>query len=110
MNSWKVVKIYQDNSGKEPYTIWIQSLKEQTTKARIQQRIRRIELGNFGDCKLLKQGVWELRLDFGSGYRIYYGEDGSKIVILLCAGNKKTQQKDIEKAIQYWTEYKRDLS
>jgi putative addiction module killer protein len=106
MISDKTVKIYQDSSGKEPYRIWIRTFTDMTTKARIQQRIRRLEMGNFGDCKFVGLGVWELRLDFGPGYRVYYAEEGNKIIILLCGGNKKTQQRDIEKAQFYWQEYK----
>jgi putative addiction module killer protein len=108
MTSNRTVKIYKDVFGNEPFTLWIQSIKDKAVKARIQQRIRRIELGNFGDHKLLSQGVWELKLDFGPGYRVYYGEDNHKIVILICGGDKKLQQNDIEKAKQYWREYKKD--
>ncbi|ARN84834.1 type II toxin-antitoxin system RelE/ParE family toxin [Candidatus Nucleicultrix amoebiphila] len=101
----KIVKIYQDETGHEPYIEWLDALKDKTTKSRIQQRIRRITLGNSGDHHSVGQGVSELRLDFGPGYRIYYGEQGNKIVILLCGGNKKTQARDIEKAQSYWKEY-----
>ncbi len=104
--SVRVVKIYQDSIGKEPYTSWIQSLKDARTKARIQQRIRRLELGHFGDHKSLGQGIWELKLDFGPGFRIYYAEEASEIVILLCGGDKKSQERDIEKAKAFWKEYK----
>ncbi|MGK0299089.1 MAG: putative addiction module killer protein [Gammaproteobacteria bacterium] len=69
-------------------------------------RLRRIEQGNYGDCKNIQDGVSELRLFFGSGYRIYFGENGNSLVVLLCAGDKSTQQKDIQKALKYWNEYK----
>jgi putative addiction module killer protein len=100
------VEIYSDRCGKEPYTNWIDSLKDPTTKARIEQRISRMENGNFGDHASVGMGVWELRLDFGPGYRVYYALENAQIVILLCAGNKKTQQKDIDQAQVYWAEYK----
>jgi len=62
-------------------------------------------LGNFGDCKPVSAGVFEFRLHFGSGYRIYYGKDGSTIILLLCGGDKNTQNRDIKKAKQYWKDY-----
>lgn len=69
-------------------------------------RIGRLRLGNFGDTKSLGTGVYELRIHFGPGYRIYYGLEGNKIVILLCAGDKSSQKKDIKKAVTFWEEYK----
>ena len=68
----------------------------------------RLELGNYGDCKALKGGISELGFKFGSGYRVYFAEDGDKIVILISGGDKSTQTKDIKKAIEYWQEYKND--
>jgi putative addiction module killer protein len=110
MSSQKIVEIYRDRFGKEPYTVWIKSLKDSTTKARIEQRIRRIENGNFGVHKSVGEGVWELVLDFGPGYRVYYAEENDRIVILLCAGSKKGQQRDIDQAQCYWKEHKGGLS
>lgn len=74
-------------------------------RRRILQRLRRVEVGNYGDYKSLKDGVFELRLMFGSGYRIYFAEQGETVVILLCGGDKSTQPKDIESAKNYWKEY-----
>lgn len=111
MPSQKTVEIYCDRFGNEPYTSWIKSLKDSKTKARIDQRIRRIEEnGNFGDYSSVGEGVWELRLDFGPGYRVYYAHENDRIVILLCADNKKSQQRDIGQAQSYWKEYKGGLS
>ena len=101
-----VVNIYKSTDGKVPYLKWLWSIKDDRTKTRIQQRIRRLGQGNFGDCKSLKGGINELRLSFGRGYRIYYGLEGTLIVILLCGGDKATQKEDIEKAKQYWQTYK----
>lgn len=75
------------------------------TQARVDQRILRLELGNFGDYKSLGKGLHELRLSFGSGYRVYYGNDGDAIVVLLCGGDKSSQKADITKARIYWQEY-----
>jgi putative addiction module killer protein len=63
--------------------------------------------GNFGDCKTLQDGVWELRVDHGSGYRVYYAQAGKKVLLLLVGGNKNTQQSDINKAIGYWKDWER---
>ncbi len=109
MSLQKVVEIYCDRFGDEPYTIWIYSLKDPKTKARIEQRIRRIEKGNFGDHASVGEGVWELRLDFGPGYRVYYAHKDEQMVILLGGGSKKSQQRDIDQARFYWNEYKENL-
>lgn len=68
-------------------------------------RLNRIRLGNFGDCKSVGGGVEEMRIDLGPGYRIYYGREGSLVVVLLCGGNKRTQAKDIVRAQKHWKEY-----
>ncbi len=96
---------YQDNTGKEPCIEWIESFRDPKTQRRILQRLARIQSGNYGDYKSLKNGVFELRLAFDSGYRVYFGEDGDTIVVLLCDGDKSTQEKDIERAKVYWKEY-----
>jgi putative addiction module killer protein len=100
------VIVYADNKGKEPFTNWLNALSDARTRRRVIMRLRRVEQGYFGDCKHLLDGVFELRFFFGSGYRIYYGKDGDKLVVLLCGGDKSTQQKDILKALNFWNEYK----
>ena len=74
-------------------------------RARIRVRLDRLEQGNLGDCKSLGDGVSELRIDCGPGYRLYFAEDGPVIVLLLIGGDKGTQAKDIKTAKQYWSEY-----
>ncbi len=105
----KPVKIiyYQTNTGKEPFIEWLLKL-DSFNQAIIDTRLKRVTLGNYGDCKLLKgvNGVWELRVDVGSGYRVYFGKDGGTIVILLLGGDKKSQERDIVKAQNYWLDYK----
>lgn len=76
-----------------------------TTKARVQVRILRVEAGNLGDHKSVGEGVMEIRLDFGPGYRVYFGIDGGTIVILLTGGDKSGQRKDIKQAQKLWAEY-----
>lgn len=63
--------------------------------------------GNLGDCKPIQDGVWELRIDYGPGYRVYYAQAGDKLLLLLIGGDKRKQQADIEKAIDYWQDWKR---
>jgi putative addiction module killer protein len=77
---------------------WFSSLKDKRAKARIDVRIKRISLGNFGDVEPVGNGVSELRIDYGAGYRVYFVKRGNIIVILLCGGDKSTQSKDIQKA------------
>ena len=77
---------------------WFDTLKDKRAKARIDVRIKRVSLGNFGDVKPIGNGVSELRIDYGSGYRVYFVKRGNIIVILLCGGDKSTQSNDIQKA------------
>ena len=88
-----------------PFSDWIASLKDARTVGVIRARLNRIRLGNFGDCKAVGGGVQELRIDFGPGYRIYFGRRSSLVVVLLGGGSKKTQAKDIQAAQKLWKEY-----
>lgn len=101
----KQIEIYCTADGKQPFISWLEFLKDKKFRYRIKERLDRVALGNMGDCKSIKQGISELRFNFGSGYRIYYGEENQKIIILLCAGDKATQEKDIKKALKYWEDY-----
>jgi putative addiction module killer protein len=80
------------------YHEWFESLKDKRAKARIDVRIRRVSLGNFGDVSPVGKGVSELRIDYGPGYRVYFIQHGNTLVILLCGGDKSTQAKDIQQA------------
>ena len=82
----------------EEFSRWLRRLRDANTVARIVSRIRRMELGNLGDSKSLRGGLMEMRIDYGAGYRVYYVRRGTEIVILLCAGDKRTQQQDIKRA------------
>lgn len=77
---------------------WLRRLADERAKARITQRIERLRQGNPGDCKSVGGGVWEMRVDFGPGYRIYFKYRGQEIVILLCGGDKRTQRWDVRRA------------
>ncbi|CAM5771947.1 hypothetical protein LMIY3S_03679 [Labrys miyagiensis] len=82
----------------EIFSKWIRSVRDQNAVGRIQIRIRRLSLGNFGDVKSVGEGVSELRIDYGPGYRVYFVRRGEAIVILLCGGDKRTQDEDIKRA------------
>jgi putative addiction module killer protein len=106
----KSVEVLKLPSGKSPFTDWLNGLKDRITRARIRRRLDRLEQGHYGDYKALGEGVNELRLQFGSGYRIYFSEIGNVVVILLCGGNKSTQKNDVKIAKQYWLELKEKLN
>jgi putative addiction module killer protein len=98
------IELYIARSGKSPVKTWLDELDCEFI-GRINDRLKRIKYGNFGDYKNLGEGVFELRFHFGPGYRIYFGKDGDKVIILLCAGEKSSQSHDIKKAKFYWEEY-----
>lgn len=101
---------YQTPDGKVPLDEWLAGMRDRRARARIQIRIDRLTLGLLGDWKPVGEGVCELRVDIGAGYRIYYGRHGQELVILLCGGDKDSQQSDIRQAIQYWKDYKADTN
>ena len=102
----RLIQEFITGDGTNPFREWFDSIKDMQTQVKIDVRLARVRLGNFGDVKSVGKGVYELRIQFGPGYRIYYGLEGNKVVILLCAGDKSSQKKDIKKAIMYWEEYK----
>jgi putative addiction module killer protein len=100
------VQQYLDPSGRSPFAEWFDGLNAQAA-AKVATAITRIGLGNFSNVKSVSAGVYEYKLDFGPGYRIYFGKDGEVLVILLGGGAKKRQQRDIADAIARWQDYKR---
>ena len=101
------IEEYLTPDGVSPFHDWVRGLKDAKTRAVIRQRLDRVMMGNLGEWAPVGEGVSELKIDYGPGYRIYFGEDGQTLVILLCAGNKSTQRADIRKARAYWQEYRR---
>lgn len=99
------IRYYIDRGGDAPFAEWFAEL-EPTASARIARAIVRMEQGNFSNAKGVGEGVMEYKIDFGPGYRTYFGRDGDTIVILLAGGTKKRQQKDIDAAKAYWRDYK----
>ena len=106
----KKILQYQTREGSVPFREWLLSLSDLKVRARIRARLDRLLLGNFGDCKAVGKGIFELRLHFGSGYRIYFGLDDRVIVVLLLGGDKTRQTKDIQKSQEYWQDYLRRRS
>ncbi|RKU11637.1 addiction module killer protein [Candidatus Poribacteria bacterium] len=100
------IKLYRTPNGRVPFSEWYATIQDRSTRHRIQNRLDRLEDGNFGDCRSLGDGVFELRFHFGPGYRIYFGEVDNTIVLLLCAGDKSSQARDIRRAKDYWLQYK----
>ncbi len=96
---------YQTTDGQEPFSEWFYSLRDKQTQRRVSARLLRVEEGNLGDHASVGDDVWELRLFFGAGYRIYYAEEGDRIILLLSGGDKSSQSRDIERAKVYWKEY-----
>lgn len=101
----RIIDLYQNPNGTVPFTKWFDS-RDTRIQERIQARLDSVSIGNLGDHKSVGDGVWELKLNFGPGYRIYYGQVDNTIVLLLCGGDKSSQNRDIKRAKSYWTEYK----
>ncbi len=104
MNGSFEIREYTE-AGRSPFAEWLDDL-DPVTAARVDRYIRRLESGNFGAAKPLREGVFELRLDFGPGYRIYYGREGRTLIILLGGGSKRKQHADIAAAVDRWKRYK----
>jgi putative addiction module killer protein len=98
---------YRDENGRSPFIEWITALRDKMAKSRLASRLRQLESGNFGDAKPVGDGVTELRVDVGAGYRVYCGRHGQQRVILLCGGDKSSKTKDIVRASRLWEAWKR---
>ena len=103
----KQVEYYETADGKSPFREWFVALRDRKAQARIDARLARVQLGNFGEHEPVGGGVMELKIDYGPGYRVYFGQVGSARVILLCGGDKGTQTKDIKAARRHWADYRR---
>ena len=100
------LRYYQTATGEQPFVEWLRALKDRQARTRIEARIARVAVGNFGDTEAASEGVLELRIDWGPGYRVYFARLGQVVVLLLCGGDKRTQQKDIERAKEYFADYR----
>ena len=100
------IRHYVSRAGKDIFDEWLSALADRRAQAKIATRIDRLAAGNFGDSKTVSQGVSELRIDWGPGYRVYYAKVGRSCVLLLCGGDKRTQSADIRRAMEYFNDYK----
>jgi putative addiction module killer protein len=101
------LEIYQTANGDQPFAVWLETLADRRARISIKKRLNRVELGNLGDYQPVGDGVFEFRIDYGPGYRVYFARSGLVVLLLLCGGDKSSQNKDILQAKQFWTEYKR---
>lgn len=97
---------YQGLNGDEPFSIWFAKLRDNDAKAKIRMRLHQLASGNFGDWASVGDGVFELRIHYGPGYRIYCGRHGPNLIVLLCGGNKDTQPEDIRRAKYMWSNWR----
>jgi putative addiction module killer protein len=100
------IRHYVTSAGKDVFDDWLTELADARAQAKIATRINRLAAGNFGDCKSLRQGLYELRVDWGPGYRVYYAMIGKACVLLLCGGDKRKQAAGIERALEFLRDYK----
>ena len=98
---------YQAEDGRDPFKEWLAGLADRRARARVAVRVQRMAGGNFGDHKPLSDGVWELKIDHGPGYRVYYAQAGRRVLLLLVGGDKRRQQADIATAVRYWQDWQR---
>lgn len=104
------IRHYLNSCQNDIYLEWRRKLQDRTAAIAIDRRINRMELGNFGDHKYCRDGVWELRVDIGPSYRIYYALEDKQIVLLLCGGDKRKQSMDISRACKYWRDWQKRSS
>lgn len=109
MQTYRIEHYLSSDAHKDLYIDWLRGLRDNQVKVAVVRRVARIEQGNFGDHKFCRDGVWELRLDVGPGYRVYYALSGRRVVLLLCGGDKRTQSSDIGRAVDYWQDWQRRL-
>ena len=100
------LRYYKDVQGQAPLTQWLDGLKDIRASAQIKVRVARVESGNLGECKPLRDGVMELKIDYGPGYRVYLSRQGPVIVLLLCGSDKTDQDRAIKQAIDYLNDWK----
>lgn len=101
------IRHYVTPDGKDVFRAWWSKLRDPRAREMILMQLDRLELGNTGHCKSLGQGLYELRIHYGPGYRVYYGQTGKEAVLLLCGGNKTSQKQDIKRARKYWRDHRR---
>ena len=100
---------YLTETGRKPFKDWLDGLKDVTARAKIRVRLDRVRLGLLGDNRFVGEGVYELKVNYGPGYRVYYAYEGNNVILLLLGGDKSRQEKDIAQAKAYWQDHQRRL-
>ena len=103
----RTIDYYYARGGQAPFKEWLNAIDDNPTRQILDARLARVRRGLLGDCRFVGSGVWELRVDVGPGYRIYFGQEGSAQVWLLCGGQKESQAKDIQSARTFWADHTR---
>jgi putative addiction module killer protein len=98
--------VYQQATRRRPFDEWLNGLRDKRAQSRILIRLRQVRAGSLGDSKPVGEGILELRVDVGAGYRIYCGRSGSTLIVLLCGGDKASQSSDIKRAKEFWADWK----
>jgi putative addiction module killer protein len=101
------IRHYLTGDGRDVFLDWLRRVRDPVARVQIVKRVNRVGQGNFGDHRFCRDGVWELRVDVGAGYRVYYAQAGLQIVLLLAGGDKRTQDADIERAVRHWQDWQR---
>jgi putative addiction module killer protein len=101
------IVLYTQDGGRCPFNDWFIALRDKSAKARIIARLQNVEEGNLGSCAAVGEGVIELKVHVGAGYRVYCGRSGNELIILLCGGDKSSQPKDIQRAKESWAIWKK---
>lgn len=101
----KILRYYTTRNGKQPFIEWLEDLRDMTAAAQINTRVRRLTLGQMGVVELVGKGVFEMKINHGPGYRVYFSELGKEVLVLLLGGDKSSQKRDIEKAKVYWADH-----
>jgi len=102
------IRYYITGDGEKPVLSWLDEMRDRIARANIARRIARIELNLFGDTRSVGDGVWEMKIDVGPGYRVYYAQSGKELILLLCGGDKRNQTQDIRTAKHYWEDWKKE--
>ena len=101
------IRHYLTADGKDVFLDWLRRVRDPIAKVQIAKRVNRLEQGNLGDHRFCRDGVWELRIDVGAGYRVYFAKSGLQVVLLLAGGDKRSQVTDIDRAVQHWQDWRR---
>jgi putative addiction module killer protein len=104
-----IIKILENSDGNSYFEKWFYAIKDKSIRRRILVRIKRLEIGNFGDWKNVGEGVYDLRMSFGAGYRVYFGRHGDRVIVILGGGDKSTQTQEIFNAQALWRIYKNEI-